>query len=343
MSSVSGPPTRWRCVRGWLMCLLWAYEHDFAAISPFLSQRIGTLCRHLCRSLWLEQKNAGWRSGRSEGDSKSFSARRPHGPLTPHAVNVPSGSRVISLVRPTGCPEFNSVRHLRTGCRSQLWGMGLRPLRMKVRWGCPLWCYRQSHTGSSISCPGIMHWPPLPPVTGLSLPVAVGALLRPPELLRPMLNRHLGRSLSLSQESGTPRRSWSLLFLRRWREQRRFFPRWRAGRRILCFIFFLFHPPPFSKKEQFPFPPDSYFHGMTVYDVLLPHSRSRTILPAAKRAWFRDAVLPHAPLARPVWDPGSSARTPQNVPPSIPSSPYIPMLQSWTIAGCQGLVLGSSA
>ncbi len=127
--------------------------------------------------------------------------------------------------------------------------------------------------------------------------------------------------MSLSQESGTPRRSWSLLFLRRRREQRRFFPRWRAGRRILCFVFFLFHPPPFSKKEQFPFPPDSYFHGTTVYDVLLPHSRSRTILPAAKRAWFRDAVLPHAPLARPVWDPGSSARTPQNVPPSIPSSP----------------------
>ncbi len=43
------------------------YEHDFAAISPFLSERIGTLCRHPCRSLWLEQRTAGWRSGRSEG------------------------------------------------------------------------------------------------------------------------------------------------------------------------------------------------------------------------------------------------------------------------------------
>ncbi len=43
LSSVSGLPTRWRCVRGWLMRLLWAYEHDFAAISPFLSERIGTL------------------------------------------------------------------------------------------------------------------------------------------------------------------------------------------------------------------------------------------------------------------------------------------------------------
>ncbi len=46
---------------------------------------------------------------------------------------------------------------------------------------------------SSTSCPSVMHHPPLPPGPGLSLPVAVGALLRPPELLRPRLNRHLGR------------------------------------------------------------------------------------------------------------------------------------------------------
>ncbi len=66
---------------------------------------------------------------------------------------------------------------------------------------------------------------------------------------------------SLSQESGAPRvpprpqivqevnkaaltratrRWWSLLFLRIWREQRRSFPQWRAGRRILCFSLFLF-------------------------------------------------------------------------------------------------------
>ncbi len=74
LSSVSGLPTRWRCVRGWLMRLLWAYEHDFAAISPFLSERIGTLCRHPWWSLWLEQRTTGWCSGRSEGDSKSLSA-----------------------------------------------------------------------------------------------------------------------------------------------------------------------------------------------------------------------------------------------------------------------------
>ncbi len=46
---------------------------------------------------------------------------------------------------------------------------------------------------SSTSCPGVMHHPPLPPGPGLSLPVAVGALLRPPELLRPRPNRHIGR------------------------------------------------------------------------------------------------------------------------------------------------------
>ncbi len=60
LSSVSGLPTRWRCIRGWLMRLLWAHEHDFAAISLFLSERIGTLCCHPCWSLWLEQRITGW-------------------------------------------------------------------------------------------------------------------------------------------------------------------------------------------------------------------------------------------------------------------------------------------
>ncbi len=73
LSSVSGLPTRWRCFRGWLMRLLWAYEHDSVAISPFLYERIGTICRQSCWSL-CEQRIAGWRSGRSEGYCKSLSA-----------------------------------------------------------------------------------------------------------------------------------------------------------------------------------------------------------------------------------------------------------------------------
>ncbi len=153
---------------------------------------------------------------------------------------------------------------------------------------------------------------------------------------------------SLSQESGAPRvparpqvvqevdeaaltratwRCWSLLFLRRRREQRRSFPRWRAGRRIFCFVLFLFRRwskgqrYTFSKKEQFPFPPGSQVHGTTVCDALPPHSRPRPILPVAKRVRFGDDIPPHAPLASLVRDPGSSVRMPQNAPPSVPSTP----------------------
>ncbi len=51
------------------------------------------------------------------------------------------------------------------------------------------------------------------------------------------------------------------------------------------------------------------------------HSRPRPILPVAKRVRFGDDIPPHAPLASPVWDPGSSVRMPQNAPPSVPSTP----------------------
>ncbi len=78
--------------------------------------------------------------------------------------------------------------------------------------------------------------------------------------------------------------------------------------------------PTYSKKEQFPFPPGFQVHGSTVCDALPPHSRPRPILPAAKRARFKDAVPPHAPLASPLWDPGSSAWMLQNALPSVPSS-----------------------
>ncbi len=58
------------------------------------------------------------------------------------------------------------------------------------------------------TCPGVMHHLPLPPGPGLSLPVAVGALLRPPELLRPRPNRCLGRRVEpLAGERRPPRPS----------------------------------------------------------------------------------------------------------------------------------------
>ncbi len=113
LSSVSGPPTRWSCVRGWLMRLLWAYEHDFAAISPFLYERIGTLCRHPCWSLWLEQRIAGWRSGRSEGYCKSLSAG--HAPTDLLLLTQRTSRPVPGWFRwsvPRGGPAFHSVRHL---------------------------------------------------------------------------------------------------------------------------------------------------------------------------------------------------------------------------------------
>ncbi len=87
-------------------------------------------------------------------------------------------------------------------------------------------------------------------------------------------------------------RCWSLLFLRRRREQRRSFPRWRAWRRIFCYILFLFGTH-FLKERAISF--SSGFSGP-----------------------WDDSVQP---LASPVWDPGSSARMPQNAPPSVPSTP----------------------
>ncbi len=58
------------------------------------------------------------------------------------------------------------------------------------------------------TCPGVMHHSPLPPGPVLSLPVAVGALLRPPELLRPRPNRCLVQRVKpLAGERRPPRPS----------------------------------------------------------------------------------------------------------------------------------------
>ncbi len=202
---------------------------------------------------------------------------------------------------------------------------------------------------SSTSCPGVMHHPPLPPGPGLSLPVAVGALLRPPEPLRPRPNRHIGRCVEpLAGERRPPRPSQApsrpgsrrsgpdagnpeLLEFALSQETARtapLLPPVEGREENLLFRFVSVPPlvqgpavPTFSKKEQFPFPPGSQVHGTTVCDALPPHSRPRPILPVAKRVRFGDDIPPHAPLASPVRDPGSSVRMPQNAPPSVPSTP----------------------
>ncbi len=142
------------------------------------------------------------------------------------------------------------------------------------------------------------------------------------------------------------RRCRKLLDLRRWRGQRRSFPRTRAGGES-------FHSVPLaqwpevttlSKKEQFPFSPSSQARGMTVCDALPPHSRPRCpLLPAAKRLRLGDVMPRHASLASPPGDLGSSAGMCQNATPSVPSSPaplrcstvgmsivpLVPLARSW--------------
>ncbi len=74
--------------------------------------------------------------------------------------------------------------------------------------------YRSRPRLSNTSCPGVMHHlPTLRRRASPSLLVTVGALLCPPELLRPVLDRHLGR---LTGARCPPCSSW---------------PRYRPGRR----------------------------------------------------------------------------------------------------------------
>ncbi len=169
---------------------------------------------------------------------------------------------------------------------------------------------------SSTSCPGVMHHPPLPPGPGLSLPVTVGALLHPPELLRPRPNRHLGRRVEPlagerrplrpsqapshpgSRRSGPDADNPEMLEFAFSQETARtapLLPPVECREENLPFYFVSVPPlgpavPTFSKKEQFPFPLGSQVNGTTVSDALLPHSHPRPILPVAKRLRFGDDI-----------------------------------------------------
>ncbi len=135
-----------------------------------------------------------------------------------------------------------------------------------------------------------MHHPPLPLEPGLSLPVAVGALLCPPELLRPRPNRYIGRRVEpLAGERRPPRPSQApirpgsrrsgpdagnleMLEFALSQEMARTAPLLPLVEGRKENLPFLFRGTHFLKKEQFPFPPGSQVHGTTVCDALLPHS-----------------------------------------------------------------------
>ncbi len=118
------------------------------------------------------------------------------------------------------CPPWWS-RSAISGSTWQRWGTSTRhafSTPPSPREGCSATPSRASPSSSrryssrprrsSTSCPGVMHHSPLPPGPGLSLPVAVGALLRPPEPLRPRPNRHIGRCVEpLAGERRPPRPS----------------------------------------------------------------------------------------------------------------------------------------
>ncbi len=97
-----------------------------------------------------------------------------------------------------GCSAFSTPPSPRQGCSAT----PSRALPSSSR------RYSSIPRRSSTSCPGVMHHPPLPPGPGLSMPVAMGARLRPPELLRPRPNRHIGRCVEpLAGERRPPRPS----------------------------------------------------------------------------------------------------------------------------------------
>ncbi len=168
----------------------------------------------------------------------------------------------------------------------------------------------QRHRQGLLPSSSRRHHPPLPPGPGLILPVAVGALLHPPassRAARPQAESipRPGAS-SLSQESGFPRvparpqvvqevdEAALMLFLGDWREQRRSFPRWRVGRRILCFVLFCSAAGPRDLFSLFP-QRKSYSlflrvlrsMGRLCATALLPHSRPRLIFASSQESTVR--------------------------------------------------------
>ncbi len=150
------PPTRWSCVRGWLMCLLW--RKSMTSLRSRLSFLKGLTPSAATRA-GLSGSSRGPPAG-ALGDLRITVRASPPGtsPRTSYSsANVPSGSQVILPVRPTGRQHF-----IRCAARRYDVDRSIRAWAY-VLWGwrfggaAPLGCCRHRRTGPRAeghACPG---------------------------------------------------------------------------------------------------------------------------------------------------------------------------------------------
>ncbi len=178
---------------------------------------------HAMAILWVHQAKAlkctrvvptrGWSRNCARRLTSPYgwrkSQRSPSGRWCPHLWSTSAiyGSALLRGAMSTKC-AFSTLSSPRLDCSATL----SRTVPITSRQ------YRSRPRPSNTSCPGVMHHlPPLRRRASPSLLVAVVALLRPPELLRPVMNRHLGRHVEpLAGAWRPPCSNW---------------PRYRPGRR----------------------------------------------------------------------------------------------------------------
>ncbi len=204
LSSVSGLPARWSCVRGWLCVRSERVTMGSAVIAPLSPHGDGrgfplslpTLAslpraenhRLVLWAIWGLQ----W---------EPFRRASPHGPFTPPAAAVLCGSPVILLCRLTA---FHSRAVRGSDVDRSIGGWAI------VLWGWKFGGVAPSGVKAAASATAPRKGKP-------QSARRRGRLLCPPELLRPVLNRHLGRRVEpLAGARRPPCSSW---------------PRYRPGRR----------------------------------------------------------------------------------------------------------------